>query len=505
MSSFLRFTAFTLKESYEILRQPILIGSLILGPFAILLIFGVGYTGRQPSVRLGLIMPPNEPQIAQMVNDVKRYNEIDLVLLTTSEQEAHTALLNGTVEIVAAIPANAAQEVRNGKQVEVKETAYQVDPVRVSYAQVMTQFVVDYLNRQLLAEGAKRVQDVSGTVDSYSTKSLDDLIKVIGRVNSPQYAKTQEDITRATAVTEGLIKGYDRMDPSTQAAVSTIGAASGFNPTQARTQLANLRDSLIQIGSEMKSLSQNASEYQSQLEDARTSLAQLQTAAKQMQAIPAETFIAPVVTQFSNIARFQPTYIAFYAPAVLALLLQHLAVTFGALSLVRERTRGTQELFSVAPITAGEVVVGKYSAYMLILMAVAAILTVLMLAMLRVPMLGSWPAYILVALLVCLASLGWGFFISVISETESQAVQFAMLLLLASIFFGGFFLPLPSLEPVVRIISYLLPVTYGTQALQEIMLTARLPQTYLWVGLCILSLVLFVFTVGLYRRQTARS
>ncbi|MFN8482373.1 MAG: ABC transporter permease [Anaerolineae bacterium] len=505
MSAFLRFTAFTLKESYEILRQPILIGSLILGPFAILLIFGMGYTGRQPAVRLGLIMPPNQPQIAKLVEEVKRYQEIDLVLLTTSEQEAHTALLNGTVEIVAAIPANAAEEVRKGKQVEVKETAYQVDPVRVSYAQVMTQFVVDYLNRQLLAEGAKRVQDVSENVDAYSTKSLDDLIGMIGKVNSPQYAKTQTDLGRATTLTEGLIKTYDQLPPNSQAAIAVLGGSSGFNPTQARTQLANLRDSLLEISTQMKSLSQNAGEYQAQLVDARDNLAQLQAAAKQMQAIPSDVFIAPVVTQFANIARFQPTYIAFYAPAVLALLLQHLAVTFGALSLVRERTRGTQELFSVAPITAGEVVIGKYTAYMLILLAVAAILTLLMLAMLRVPMLGSWPAYILVALLVCLASLGWGFFISVISETESQAVQFAMLLLLASIFFGGFFLPLPSLEPIVRVISYLLPVTYGTQALQEIMLTARLPQMYLWVGLSILSLVLFAFTVGLYRRQTARS
>ena len=44
-----------------------------------------------------------------------------------------------------------------------------------------------------------------------------------------------------------------------------------------------------------------------------------------------------------------PGYIDFYAPAVLALLLQHLAVTFGALSLVREKILGADEIFRVAP------------------------------------------------------------------------------------------------------------------------------------------------------------
>ncbi len=505
MSAFLRFTAFTVKESYEILRQPILIGSLILGPFAILLIFGLGYTGRQPAVRLGLIMPPNEPQIAQLINEVKRYPDIDLVLTTSNEQDARAALVDGRVEIVASVPPDAAATVRDGKQILVKETAYQVDPVRVSYAQVLTRFVVDYLNRQLLADGAERVQDVSGTIDSYSTKSLDDLIGVMGRVNSPQFAKTQGDLKRATALTEGLIQGYDRMDPRTLAVIAAAGASGGFNPTQSRTQLTNVRDDLLSITNDMNTLKQNAAEYQTQLESARDNLAQLQTAAKEMRSIPRELFIAPVTTEFINIAKFEPTYIAFYAPAVLALLLQHLAITFGALSLVRERTRGTQEIFSVAPITASEVVSGKYIAYMIILLVVAAILTLLMLVLLRVPMLGSWPAYALIALLVSLASLGWGFLISVLSDTESQAVQFAMLTLLASIFFGGFFLPLAALAPGVRIISYLLPVTYGVQGFQEIMLTDRLPETFLWVGLSTLSIVLFASTVLFYRRQTARS
>ena len=48
------------------------------------------------------------------------------------------------------------------------------------------------------------------------------------------------------------------------------------------------------------------------------------------------------------------------------------------------------------------------------------------------------------------------FFIAGLALAETQAVQLAMLVLLASIFFGGFFLPLDTLWGPIRAISYLL-------------------------------------------------
>ncbi len=48
-----------------------------------------------------------------------------------------------------------------------------------------------------------------------------------------------------------------------------------------------------------------------------------------------------------NVAPSEPHVLAFYGPAVLALILQHLAITLIALALVRERTSGVIELFRV--------------------------------------------------------------------------------------------------------------------------------------------------------------
>ena len=68
---------------------------------------------------------------------------------------------------------------------------------------------------------------------------------------------------------------------------------------------------------------------------------------------------APTKAEVDNIAPSQPTVVQFFGPAVLALILQHMAVTLIALSVVRERTSGLFELFRVSPITTAELVIGK--------------------------------------------------------------------------------------------------------------------------------------------------
>ena len=75
--------------------------------------------------------------------------------------------------------------------------------------------------------------------------------------------------------------------------------------------------------------------------------------------IPAAVVAAPTRSQLNNLSPTAPGVTAFYGPAVLALVLQHLSLTMVGLSLVRERTSGLIELFRVAPVSALEEVLGK--------------------------------------------------------------------------------------------------------------------------------------------------
>ena len=136
----------------------------------------------------------------------------------------------------------------------------------------------------------------------------------------------------------------------------------------------------------------------------------------------------------------EPQVLAYFGPAVLALILQHLAVTLVALALVRERTSGVIELFRVAPVNAWEVIAGKVLTYMLIGGLIAAATVALLVGVFQIPMLGDPVALAGAIALVLLASLGIGLVIAVISDSERQAVQLSLLLLLASVFFSGFVL-----------------------------------------------------------------
>jgi ABC-2 type transport system permease protein len=186
-----------------------------------------------------------------------------------------------------------------------------------------------------------------------------------------------------------------------------------------------------------------------------------------------------------------------------ALLLQHLAVTFAALSLVRDRSLGLYEMFRVGPISAVEILVGKYVAYLFLGAAVGAGLIATAVYGLDVPFAGSVAWAAITVLLVLAAGLGLGIVISQISRSESQAVQFGMLTLLAGLFFGGFTLDLDALSYPVKALSWALPVTYGIRMLQDVMLRGVDPSRAETTGCAALALAYGTLGVVLFRRRLA--
>ena len=187
---------------------------------------------------------------------------------------------------------------------------------------------------------------------------------------------------------------------------------------------------------------------------------------------------------------FTPT--EFFAPAVIVLLLQHLSITFASLSIVRERRSGIIELFRVAPISAFETLIGKFLSYLLFETLLAGVITFLAVWLLKVPMFGHWTSYALAVVVLLFTSLGVGFLISLISQTDTQAVQYSMLLLLASIFFSGFFLDLRLMWEPMKVLAWSLPATYGIRMLQDIMLRGASVPALLLYGLALIGAGLFL-------------
>jgi ABC-2 type transport system permease protein len=141
-----------------------------------------------------------------------------------------------------------------------------------------------------------------------------------------------------------------------------------------------------------------------------------------------------------------------------------------------------------------EVLIGTYVAYGIVSAVIAAAVIALTVFGLGVPLLGSPFELAGVVGLLIFASLGLGMLISSVSDSERQAVQLSMLVLLASVFFSGFVLPLDEFSAPVQWLAYLLPVTHGIQLFQDFMLRGSTYADWQIGALGVIGAILFLAT-----------
>jgi ABC-2 type transport system permease protein len=212
----------------------------------------------------------------------------------------------------------------------------------------------------------------------------------------------------------------------------------------------------------------------------------------------------PTTAETENVAPTEPAVLNFFGPAVFALIIQHLAVTLTALSMVRERLSGQMDRYRVAPVSSTELLVGKYVAYAVLSLAVSAIVGASLVLGLSVPLLGSVLVFAGLVLLLTFASLGVGLLISLIADSERQAVQLSMLVLLASVFFSGFVLPVTDFAGWMQVVASGLPVTHGIATLQDLMLRGEVRQPGMLLILLAIGVALYVVSLFRLRRIMRR-
>ena len=221
--------------------------------------------------------------------------------------------------------------------------------------------------------------------------------------------------------------------------------------------------------------------------------------------IPASVVAAPTTAELVNVAPSTPGVAAAFAPAVLALILQHLAVTLVALSLVRERLSGVMELFRIAPVSTAEILLGKILAFGVLGGAIAALTVALLVVAFGVPQLADPVALIGAIGLLLFASLGLGLAVAMVSDSERQAVQLSLLILLASVFFSGFVLSIEEFNAPVRALAFLLPVTHGIRLIGDLMLRGETAQTWEYLALAAIGIVTIGSAWVLLRRSMLRA
>ncbi len=502
-----RLLAFVTKEILDVMRQPRLLLVLIAGPFLILLLFGIGFTGRQAPVNTILVIPENAelpPDLRDRAWDFGP--DFPIKEVSANEEDALAQLARGEVDLVAVMPTETYSILIQGKKIPISVYLNTVDPVRSQWISFGSNFFLGYINDQLAARVAAQGQGIATILQDFASTTRGDLDTFIETLDSGDVTTAADQldlIIQETGATAGSVDTTNQLliGLLTQTGIA-LSPDDEANLRGLSEQLTEFRAELTAIRDGLRSIDPNVDSYRERILSARAILDDFDEAANTVTQIPPEILIAPLELATDNISRFEPTYVGFYAPAVLALLAQHIALTFAALSLVRERTQGSIEIFQVSPVRPIEVLIGKTMGYLLLTFALTLLLALLLIYGLGVPLYGNAWQFFGILLLEILASIAWGLFLSSLSGRESQAVQYSMLLLLASVFFSGFFLNLSGLIPEVRWVSALLPVTYAIRNLQSVMLTGGAVSLTDVVALSIMTVILVFLAWVIFRRQS---
>jgi len=194
----------------------------------------------------------------------------------------------------------------------------------------------------------------------------------------------------------------------------------------------------------------------------------------------------------------------FLVPGLIAYIAMITAVVSTALSIVREKERGTMEQVRMAPLDAASFVVGKTIPYFIVSLASALGIVVVSMLLFGMPMRGSWLVLLLALSLFLLGALGLGLLISSIAETQQVAFQVALLVsFLPTLMLSGFVFPIASMPRALQLITYAVPARYFLVALRAIVLKGAGLSVY-WVELVALSafavVVLGLASVRLHRQ-----
>jgi ABC-2 type transport system permease protein len=195
----------------------------------------------------------------------------------------------------------------------------------------------------------------------------------------------------------------------------------------------------------------------------------------------------------------------FFVPGLIAILLQVMIILLIALSLVRERERGTLEQLTMTPVAPLGLMVGKMIPYgVLGFLELCAILAVMRIVF-QVPVHGSALLLLLMSLPYILTLLGIGLVISTKAKTQAEAFQLSMGTVLPSVFLSGYIFLIQNMPLFFQGVSRIIPATYFIRILRGIILRGS---TFgeLWPNAAILTLMgcaAILLAAHLFVRQRA--
>ena len=452
------------REISDVTRQRMLVLLTILGPFLILMAFGAGYRDERLVLRTMFVGPDDESYRTLLRENADRFSEfIDSQGYTTDLFAARESLAENRIDAIVVFPVDPVGDILEGFRSEVTVIHDELNPLQQVAVGFAVRIATDEVNQavveQILSQAQTRAEPYRETLRMISER----------RAVLLEGAPGEDD-----EALDEVAAGVNRLQEQTEA-LDVFSAQYGDE--QDREGLTRFRSELDVTAEELERL-QRASDELSEADRQRldTQLARLDEAATLVGQVDPAVLARPFYSNTETLSDVEIDETDFFGAAAVALLLQHLAMSLGALTFVRDRAMGLFELIRVGPAGATETLTGKLLAFFVVGAVVAAALLAAIHYLLGVPMEGDVRWLVGIAALLLLASIGIGFVLSLLAKSDTQAVQYAMLVLLASLFFSGFFIDHERFRTLVSGAARFLPVTSAISGFQDVMLRGQEPQ-----------------------------
>ena len=190
----------------------------------------------------------------------------------------------------------------------------------------------------------------------------------------------------------------------------------------------------------------------------------------------------------------------FFLPSVIGVLIMQISLILAGISLVREKETQTLEQLLVAPISKTQLIIAKMLPYTIIGLFEFYFILALGYFIFDLPMpLSAYFPLVLLSVVYVGAMIALALFISVVSQTQQQAMFIAIFIIIPSVLLSGMIFPIEAMPEFIRPIAYLLPLTYFNEIVRGLLIKETMLVDLSLDYLALLGFIVFFSLASIFK------
>lgn len=196
----------------------------------------------------------------------------------------------------------------------------------------------------------------------------------------------------------------------------------------------------------------------------------------------------------------------YIVPGLFGVILMAFPPLLTTLAVVREKETGSVQQIFVSPLRPYEFIAGKMIPYAVIAFFEMLMILAAGLWWFRIPFLGSFPLFLVAAVIYVLCTVGIGLLVSSVTRSQIVAMLLSLLAtLMPSFLFSGFLFPIYTMPAMLQLYTYLFPARYFIEISRGIVMKG-VGLSVLWpqlLALLLYTVLVFGVTTRLFRKKVA--